>query len=297
MDASSLQKSTNVRPEIPWTITGTVRLLHRVSPPLARRFARRLFFTPPRRRLSPRTLDVLATGEPFVLRVRGGRVHGWRWGSGPAVYLLHGWGGRAGSLVHFVEPLLEQGFAVVAIDAPGHGASDGRVSTLLHYVDALRVAVREVAPAHALLAHSMGAATATYALRGGLDAERAVFVGAAADPFRFLDVFMRAIGLPSGDWPLSVREIETWLGIRARDVCVPVSAPAMTVPLLAFHDRGDPEVPWSESEEIVAAWPGARLVTTTGLGHREILRDPEVIRAAVGFLAGGAARVDERLRA
>ena len=297
MDAPSAEKSTNVRLEIPRAITGTVRLLHRVSPPLARRFARRLFFTPPRRRLSARTLEVLATGEPFVLRVRGGRVHGWRWGSGPAVYLLHGWGGRAGSLAHFVGPLVERGFAVVAFDAPGHGASDGRISTLLHYVAALRVAVREVAPVHALLAHSMGAATATYALRGGLAAERAVFVGAAADPFRFHDVFMQAVGLPSGDWPLSVREIEAWLGIPTRDVCVPVSAPAMTVPLLAFHDRGDPQVPWSESEEIVAAWPGARLVTTTGLGHREILRDPEVIRAAVGFLAGGAAREDGRLRA
>lgn len=297
MDAAGPDKSTNVRFKAPRAVTGTVRLLHRVSPPLARRFARRLFFTPPRRRISPRVLDLLATGEPFVLRVRGGRVHGWRWGSGPAVYLLHGWGGRAGSLVHFAGPLVERGFSVVAFDAPGHGASDGRVSTLLHYVDALRVAVREVAPAHALLAHSMGAATATYALRGGLDAERAVFVGAAADPFRFHDVFMEAVGLPSGEWCASVREIEAWLGIPARDVCVTASAPSMTVPLLAFHDRGDPEVPWSESEEIVAAWPGARLVTTSGLGHREILRDPEVVRAAVGFLAGDAVRTHERLRA
>ena len=91
-----------------------------------------------------------------------------------------------------------------------------------------------------------------------------------------------------------MREIEAWLGIPARDVSVPANAPAMTVPLLAFHDREDPEVPWSESEEIVAAWPGARLVTTVGLGHREILRDRDVIRQAVGFLSGDAA---ERLRA
>jgi pimeloyl-ACP methyl ester carboxylesterase len=297
MDTATSEKSTNVRLKIPAAVTGTVRLLHRVSPPLARRLARRIFFTPPRRRPSPRTLELLATGEPFALRVRGGRVHGWRWGSGPAVYLLHGWGGRAGSLVHFVEPLLERGLGVVAFDAPGHGSSDGRISTLPHYADALRAAVREVAPVHAVLAHSMGAATATYALRGGLGAERAVFVGAAADPFRFHDVFMQAIGLPRGEWSVSVREIEAWLGIPARDVSVPASAPAMTVPLLAFHDRGDPEVPWSESEEIVAAWPGARLVTTSGLGHREILRDPEVIRAAVSFLAGGVSIEGERLRA
>ncbi|MEW5927722.1 MAG: alpha/beta hydrolase [Gemmatimonadota bacterium] len=297
MDAVAPPKSTNVRIEAPAAITTTVRLLHRVSPALARRFARRLFFTPPRRRPSARTLGLLATGEPFVLHVRGGRVRGWRWGSGPAVYLLHGWGGRAASLAPFVGPLVERGFSAVAFDAPGHGSSDGRISTLLHFAAALRAAAAEVAPAHALVAHSMGAAAAAYALRGGLAAERAVFVGAAADPFRFHDTFMEAVGLPRTEWGVSVREIEAWLGIPAGDVSVPASAPLMTVPLLAFHDRGDPEVPCSESEEIVAAWPGARLVATTGLGHREILRDPEVIRAAVDFLAGGAVREPERLRA
>lgn len=289
MAAPHPPKSTNVRLKIPRAITGAVGLLHLVSPPLARRFARRVFFTPPRRPASARTLEVLATGDPFELRVRGGRVRGWRWGSGPAVYLLHGWGGRAASLASFVGPLAEAGFSAVAFDAPGHGASDGRIATLIHQVDALNAAVREVAPARALVAHSLGAAAATYALRGGLRAERAVFVGGAADPFRFHDVFMQAVGLPRGEWRRSVSEIEAWLGIPARDVSVPASAPAMNVPLLAFHDRDDPEVPWSDGQEIVAAWPGARLVTTSGLGHRDILRDPEVVRAAVTFLSGGAA--------
>jgi hypothetical protein len=31
-------------------------------------------------------------------------------------------------------------------------------------------------------------------------------------------------------------------------------------------------------------WPGARLVSTEGLGHRRILRDAEVIAAAVAFV-------------
>ncbi|HEX7241772.1 MAG TPA: alpha/beta fold hydrolase [Longimicrobiaceae bacterium] len=278
--------------KVPPLVSAAVRVLHGIAPPLARGLARRLFFTPPRPRTSGRTRELQASGSPFVLRVRGGRVRGWSWGKGPAVYLVHGWGGRASSLRAFVEPLVARGFTVVAIDAPGHGASDGRISTLLHFADALEAAAREVAPAHAVVAHSMGAAAAAYALRrGALAAERVVFLGAAADPFRFHDVFMQAVGLPREQWRLSEREIEKWLGIGKREISLPEAAPGMTVPLLAFHDAGDPEVPWSESGEIVAAWPGARLVTTRGLGHREILRDPEVIRAAVGFLAGTPARV------
>jgi pimeloyl-ACP methyl ester carboxylesterase len=54
-------------------------------------------------------------------------------------------------------------------------------------------------------------------------------------------------------------------------------------------DRDDPDVPYAHGEEIAGAWPGAQLVVTTGLGHRALLRDPEVIRRTVTFLSNGAA--------
>jgi hypothetical protein len=40
----------------------------------------------------------------------------------------------------------------------------------------------------------------------------------------------------------------------------------------------------------VRAWPGAELLSVAGLGHRRLLRDPEVVRAVV-------AHVDERAAA
>jgi pimeloyl-ACP methyl ester carboxylesterase len=57
-----------------------------------------------------------------------------------------------------------------------------------------------------------------------------------------------------------------------------------TPPLLLIHDRQDAETGWADSDAIARAWPGARLVTTTGLGHRRILRDPAVIAEVAGFL-------------
>jgi pimeloyl-ACP methyl ester carboxylesterase len=58
----------------------------------------------------------------------------------------------------------------------------------------------------------------------------------------------------------------------------------MTVPLLVFHDEDDPEVPKTDGEAIVRQWPGAKLVSTRGLGHKKIVHDPEVVRRAVEFL-------------
>ena len=68
-------------------------------------------------------------------------------------------------------------------------------------------------------------------------------------------------------------------------------APSLAAPLLMIHDRGDAEVPWQHGLAITRSWPGAGLLTTDGPGHRRILRDPDVVAAAVAFMA---ARTAER---
>lgn len=55
-----------------------------------------------------------------------------------------------------------------------------------------------------------------------------------------------------------------------------------------MHDVLDREVPWSEGERIARHWPGARLLSTTGLGHHRIVDDAGVIEAALRFLRGGS---------
>ncbi len=64
----------------------------------------------------------------------------------------------------------------------------------------------------------------------------------------------------------------------------PVPAPSSPARLLILHDRRDAKVPLRDGRAIAASWPGARLVTTRGLGHHEILRSAEVIGEAVSFL-------------
>jgi len=65
---------------------------------------------------------------------------------------------------------------------------------------------------------------------------------------------------------------------------VPGFAPAMRVPLLVIHDREDREVRWNDGAAIAEAWPGAELMTTSGLGHHRIVSDSGVIRRVVSFL-------------
>jgi len=60
-------------------------------------------------------------------------------------------------------------------------------------------------------------------------------------------------------------------------------APRMEMPLLVVHDENDRFVPHVEGVCLADGWPGAELVTTTGLGHHRLLRDPMVVGRVTDF--------------
>jgi pimeloyl-ACP methyl ester carboxylesterase len=62
------------------------------------------------------------------------------------------------------------------------------------------------------------------------------------------------------------------------------TAQNLSIPALLFHDRCDHEVSLAESQAIAQGWSGARLIETSGLGHRRILRAESVIQQVVDFM-------------
>jgi pimeloyl-ACP methyl ester carboxylesterase len=269
-----------------WPIRSAFAVLGRVAPSLAATLALDLFFTPRGRRGSPRIDAFLATGRRFEIFAGGALVVGWSWGAGPTVYLVHGWAGLGGQLAEFVAPLLANGFRVVAFDAPGHGASGGRRSSIIHFADALRETVAREGEAHAVIAHSLGAAAVVRALTQGLAVKRAVFIGPTGGPREWAEQFRRHLGVPTHVMAAMRTRSERWLRASWDDFDIPLLARSQAVPLLVIHDRDDAEVPWRDGSAIANAWPGARLVTTVGFGHRRILRERRVVSEAVAFVRG-----------
>ncbi|MCP3099066.1 lysophospholipase [Myxococcus sp. K15C18031901] len=259
-----------------------------VAPGLVARWAERRFLTPLRPRRS-RTADaMLARGQPRMLALRGEQVRVWSWGEGPRVLLVHGWSGYGGQLTAFVEPLVAAGFSVVTYDAPGHGQSSGRTSSLPELAEFVADVARATGGPYAVVAHSLGAAATAVAMRNGMKVGRAVFVSPPSDPRGGIRAFARYVGLTDGVWLRMEARIEARFGVRLRDLALPHFVPLFhRVPLHVFHDVEDREVPLAAGEAVVEAWPGAKLTRTQGLGHHRILYAPEVVGQAVAFLAEG----------
>lgn len=276
-------------------VRALLQLLQTVAPPAAAWLAERLFFTPRRSALSPAGNAFLATGRRFTAQVHGRRVAAWRWGSdgAPIVYLVHGWGSRGARLAAFAPPLLDAGFAVVTYDAVGHGQSGHGMSSMPEFARTLGAVVSHVgagARPHAIIAHSFGASGTALAASWGLSAERLVFLAPAADPPTWVEPFTKLLGLR----PETVERVrarsERRIGCRWADMNVCEIAGALSrpprPPLLVVHDENDETVAFQDGVAIAAAWPGARLLSTRGLGHRGVTNDPRMVDAVMAFVRG-----------
>jgi pimeloyl-ACP methyl ester carboxylesterase len=273
--------STNVR-----FLTGSLLL-----PEYAAALAERLFLTPPRARLPRSTFfDFLDAHAGFV-DYRGRNLAAWRWGpaDAPAVLLAHGWGGYAAQMRGFVPQLLANGYRVIAYDQPAHGLSEGRLTGLPDFAGALAAVAASYGGVRHVVAHSLGAVGAALAITRGLQLQSAVLVSPPSDLVGYSRQFARWTWMPERLRRRMQAAIEERYGLRWFELEIPRLAPRLRTPALVIHDHGDGIVPWSQGAALAQAWPGARLLSTVGLGHGRILGSDIATRAATDFITGNSA--------
>jgi pimeloyl-ACP methyl ester carboxylesterase len=285
------QKSTNVR----ITIRATKLALRLLPASWAGTIGARLFLgTPPRRKSSSDEKKILQTGDELRVRSGGEELKVWRFGVGPAILLVHGWGGSGAQLSCFIEPLLEAGFSVITFDGPGHGQSSGRIASLVHLGTAILDIAKSVGPIHGVIAHSVGAAATSIAVDRGLELERAVFIGPPADAAVWFEKFAATLELTDRAKEAARERVENLVGVDFDQLNADAIGWPRSIELLVIHDRNDREVPFSDGEKIVRIADG-KLAATDGLGHRRILSDPTVISTALLFFASTATSLQETI--
>lgn len=263
------------------------KILSAVAPGVAADRLMRRYLTPPRGPLRPDQQAVLARGRRIPVTYGRYGLAAWSWGQGPTVALLHGWGGHAGQLTGFVEPLVAAGYRVVAADAPAHGTSPGDLSSLPDLARLVGRLALDEGPLHGVIAHSLGAASAALALADGVEIERLVFIAPPTDGERWFHHFALNSGAPPAVIAEAKRRIAQYAGFDWRRMNLAVTirqSPRLNRPLLVIHDQDDRQVPWHAGAVVAQDWPRARLITTRGLGHNRILRDPSVVHAAMSFV-------------
>jgi pimeloyl-ACP methyl ester carboxylesterase len=281
------EKRITVASTIVRLIRAAVGTLGRLSPGLAARLLANRFLATKKRQPPAREQGWLQGVRRFTVESHGKDLSAVSWGpeDAPAVLLMHGWEGRASQMGAFAEPLLNAGFRVVALDAPGHGESPGHRSSILEMGQGVIDLAGAVGGVRAVIAHSGGSVAATFAVEAGLRVERLVFISAPFDAGRFLYDTAEQLGLSRSVAARTQGILERRLGVHWHEFEMARLAKRRCEPLLVIHDRQDRIIPVDDGEAIVEVWPEARLEVTDGLGHHRILRNHEVTRMAAAWVA------------
>jgi pimeloyl-ACP methyl ester carboxylesterase len=206
-------------------------------------------------------------------------------GNGPKVLLVHGWEGEVGDFSAFLPGLLEAGYGVIALDLPAHGASEGTTASISACVRSVLEVQRVCGELHAVIGHSVGCLIAAQAAGMGLDTKRMVLL---CSPARYEDCARRFASRAG----LDLKETEEMLvaleamGAEVRSISLPAVAPRLRQKALFIHSKDDAMIPVSDGLESALAWPESKFVEVDGLGHRRILRSPEVCEEALKFVSG-----------
>ncbi|HXD09013.1 MAG TPA: alpha/beta hydrolase [Anaerolineales bacterium] len=247
----------------------------------------RAFFSPSKYEVKSTDEAILERGNNTRVPFEGGELAVTTWGDGPAVLLMHGWGGARAQMTGFVDPLLFAGYRVVAYDQPAHGESDGKMTNLLEIAPTMDLIAKQKGPFQAIIAHSFGTLITSYALvkRNFPPPARLVYFGAFNQLMDSLPRFQVLAGLPD----------EIIEGLRAmiyenfgRDVLESITneslTPQINIPALMFHDSADNVTPIDDSRAIARVWKSARLIETEGLSHRGALQSKTIHEQVVKFL-------------
>jgi pimeloyl-ACP methyl ester carboxylesterase len=245
------------------------------------------FFSPSRYEVKPRDREIIAQGDNYRLPFDGGELAVTTWGDGPAVLLVHGWGGARAQMMGFVNPLLAAGYRVLAYDQPAHGDSDGRMTNILEIASTMDLIAKQEGPFEAVIAHSFGTLVTSYVLvnRDFPPPTRLIYLGAFNRLLDSLPRFQILAGLPD---PIMDGLREMIYANFGKDVLDAIWNEKMTqridIPALMFHDKADNVTPITDSRAIAHAWKSARLIETDGLGHRGTLSSADVHRQVVEFI-------------
>jgi len=268
----------------------------RLAPKITSRFAYRLWLTSPRFKTPASERNALESAIVEYHPVKNHKIATYIWGrtqqtakpaARPTILLVHGWSGRGTQLGSFVEPLLDAGYRVLSFDAPAHGQSSGKQTTIFEIADVILALQKLYGEFDAVITHSFGGPCAALAVKNGLKIKRFVAICPPATIRGLVTKFISTLHLTEKTGAYLIRHIEKSFGEHIwEDYSMSTLVSTIDVTGFVIHDTNDIDIPWEEGQTVANAWHNAGIKITNGLGHRRILRDDEVIASVVNFITG-----------
>ncbi len=271
----------------PKYILSTGKILTKLSPFLASRFAAQLFLTPFKYPLPNREkeMDDKAEQKQILVPAINRKIIVYKYGTGvKKVLLVHGWSGRGTQMAVLATKLVDRGFSVISFDAPAHGKAPGRISMMPYFIESVHELAKDYGPFDSAIGHSLGGMSLLRAVKEGLSLKKLVIIGTANSITHITKEFARNMKLNDAVATKMKSYFDKKFGEDMDVYSGAFSAESVKVPTLVVHDKDDVDVDVSSAYEISEKLIEGELFLTEGLGHRKVLGNPEVINKITTFV-------------
>ena len=259
--------------------------LEKVNPRLAGKLAMYLFLHPPKHKRPEREHKCYQKAKKSWLEVEGNKVALYEWGEGPTVWIMHGWAGRATQLSSFISPLVKAGYKVIGVDAPAHGDSEGKESSVFLFEKSLQTMYEKFGKAHAYIGHSLGGGVGFFGMKNGIPFDKYISISAPTVADLILHEAFDKIGAGQKSIDSMCELIHERVGAPFDEFVAAYWATfAPEIPYLIIHDTGDKEASIEHFNALSTLLPHSQTHKTDGLGHVRILRDKEIVNEVVKFI-------------
>ncbi len=272
---------------VPNYILTTSKILTKISPFLASRFAAKLFLTPFRYKLPEREreMDEASAQKKVIVPAINREIVTYEYGSGEKkILMVHGWSGRGTQMSKIAERLVKDGFKIISFDAPAHGKASGKMSMMPFFIEAIHFLAEKYDGFYGIVAHSLGGMSSLKAISEGLSINKLVIIGTADSVTKITKDFADNMKMNHEVAEKMKNYLDEKFGQDMDDYSGAVSAEKVLVPTLVIHDLNDVDVEIESAYQIDRKLKNSELFITEGLGHRRILGNDAVINKISTFI-------------
>lgn len=228
-----------------------------------------LFRTPRKGRLREQDHTFLAGAKWETVHAVGLDIQTYLWeGDGPTILLAHGWESNSGRWRTFINLLRKKGYRIVALDAPGHGATSSKRFDAVWYAQALEAVAAQYRPSF-IAGHSAGGMALLYYLSAVHPdfVKGAVVIAAPCSLRQVLNNFNGVMHLSERAMLGMEMAINDQFGLPADSFNLFDFAEKAKVPGLVMYDACDEIASFAEGQKLGVIWKKSHFEGYSGLGH------------------------------
>ncbi len=254
---------------LPKIIGFCINLISHILPKYAAKLAIKLFSMPQKGRLNDEQSQYLDTAiqEDLIHDNISIKTYCWK-GKKETILLAHGWESNTFRWKSLIEVLTALDYTIIALDAPAHGNSSGKLFNALFYSECI-YAVAKKFKVNTIIGHSVGGTSTIFSqYKKQLESiKKIVSLGAPAD---FIGVFKRYESMMGYNEKVSYAMTQYVLK-EFNHLPEYYSAPnfikEIEAKILVVHDKKDRIIPYTEGLKFKKNYEKVQFISTKGFGH------------------------------